>query len=594
MRRDYGLKLIIVISLSLVGPILLQTVCLGAIYYVDTTGGDDSNDGLSAQTAWKTAAKVNSMSFVPGDEILFKRGEIWRGELIVPSSGEDRNPITFRAYGKGDKPIITGRGVIYDWDNAGSWTLYSGNIWYFSLGHFPYRLWLSGQEYKKAESLEEIDTQSRWYYDNDNYILYVYAISNPATYYSAIEEVCSRKAVIRIREKDYITIRELDLRGGYYTINIAGSDHIIVEDNNIGLDSGVFGVLVLSQKNNLSQYGIIRNNTIDSGYKLYCDYYPITWAFEGVSLRDGTQYWQVHDNIIKNWHHGGFNVKNLKQPDYPTIYNKFYRNYITAPDISYGRAFATVGKEIGACQYNEFYRNYIYKTTVRSQIGGDHNLIYYNIIDTMTNSGAKTYGTAGGISLEQMFKGDGICYYNKIYNNVIYNTDEPGIRVDSYGLDDKVKGNEIINNIMIDCGKNSKYASRMNIGMSVNKHISENIFKNNLIYTSGVDEAVYYKGTRMSIHEFNNTPPLDGDTIADNIQQDPLLVDIQNRDFKLQSDSPCIDVGIDVGLTQDFDGNLIPQGSAPDIGAYEYVSSILLYRDASDVCLQQKMRQNKL
>ena len=31
----------------------------------------------------------------------------------------------------------------------------------------------------------------------------------------------------------------------------------------------------------------------------------------------------------------------------------------------------------------------------------------------------------------------------------------------------------------------------------------------------------------------------------------------------------AIDAGIDVGLTQDFEGNPIPLGSAPDIGAYE-------------------------
>jgi len=42
-------------------------------------------------------------------------------------------------------------------------------------------------------------------------------------------------------------------------------------------------------------------------------------------------------------------------------------------------------------------------------------------------------------------------------------------------------------------------------------------------------------------------------------------------DFNLQSSSPAIDVGKSVGLTQDFEGNPVPQGTAPDIGAYEYV-----------------------
>ena len=39
-------------------------------------------------------------------------------------------------------------------------------------------------------------------------------------------------------------------------------------------------------------------------------------------------------------------------------------------------------------------------------------------------------------------------------------------------------------------------------------------------------------------------------------------------DYRLQSTSPCIDAGTDVGLTEDYAGN--PIYGAPDIGAYEY------------------------
>jgi len=44
-----------------------------------------------------------------------------------------------------------------------------------------------------------------------------------------------------------------------------------------------------------------------------------------------------------------------------------------------------------------------------------------------------------------------------------------------------------------------------------------------------------------------------------------------DTDFKLQSSSPAIDRGVNVGLTQDRAGVAVPQSSAPDIGAYEYV-----------------------
>jgi len=55
------------------------------------------------------------------------------------------------------------------------------------------------------------------------------------------------------------------------------------------------------------------------------------------------------------------------------------------------------------------------------------------------------------------------------------------------------------------------------------------------------------------------------------INQDPKFVDVNNGDYHLEGDSPCIDVGTDLSLTQDYEGNPVPSGYAPDIGAYEYV-----------------------
>ena len=57
------------------------------------------------------------------------------------------------------------------------------------------------------------------------------------------------------------------------------------------------------------------------------------------------------------------------------------------------------------------------------------------------------------------------------------------------------------------------------------------------------------------------------------IVADPLFVDPDNGNFNLIPGSLAIDAGVDIGLTQDFEGNPIPLGSAPDIGAYESISS---------------------
>ncbi|MDR2815786.1 MAG: InlB B-repeat-containing protein [Proteiniphilum sp.] len=80
-------------------------------YYIDDTAGNDNNDGLSSDNAWKTLAKVNNNNakFGPGDSILFKRGGSWTGHLsLINITGTDTYRITFGAYGAGDKPKLIG------------------------------------------------------------------------------------------------------------------------------------------------------------------------------------------------------------------------------------------------------------------------------------------------------------------------------------------------------------------------------------------------------------------------------------------------------------------------------------------------------
>src|SRR4051812_28088556 len=104
-------------------------VCLHAqatTYYVSNSGSNASN-GTSAATAWQTISKVNSTSFVAGDNILFERGGVWREQLTIPSSGAAGNPITFSAYGSGAKPVFNCADVKTGWTNAGSNQWYKNN-----------------------------------------------------------------------------------------------------------------------------------------------------------------------------------------------------------------------------------------------------------------------------------------------------------------------------------------------------------------------------------------------------------------------------------------------------------------------------------
>jgi hypothetical protein len=156
-------------------------------YYVDATSGNDANDGRSPAAAWKTIAKVNGYSFSAGDRILFKRGEMWRETLTVPG-----DQLSFAAYGTGGKPILTGGDEFVGL--AGNWTQETGvgtNIWSRPLTTecktvIFIKTGASAYSYGTKESAAaNLNAEYEWFWGANK--LYVYATSNPATYFTSVE-----------------------------------------------------------------------------------------------------------------------------------------------------------------------------------------------------------------------------------------------------------------------------------------------------------------------------------------------------------------------------------------------------------------------
>lgn len=94
-------------------------------YYV-AINGSDSNNGTSPLSPWKSLSKVNSMmnTLLPGDSVLFRRGDEFNGSLNMTKSGTTANPIVFSVYGTGNAlAIINGCATVSNWSR------YKGNIW---------------------------------------------------------------------------------------------------------------------------------------------------------------------------------------------------------------------------------------------------------------------------------------------------------------------------------------------------------------------------------------------------------------------------------------------------------------------------------
>lgn len=152
MWRKFLYVLFLIGLFFILAPGLVQAQ--GNIYYVSTTDGSDGYDGLSTATPFETIAKVNTLDLQPGDQVLFKCGDIWQGEqLIISKSGTAANPITFSSYPAGcaNKPILTGSLPITGWTDQG------GNIYRADLPTVEFPLGIN-QLFRDGQRL----TMGRW------------------------------------------------------------------------------------------------------------------------------------------------------------------------------------------------------------------------------------------------------------------------------------------------------------------------------------------------------------------------------------------------------------------------------------------------
>ncbi len=90
----------------------------GITYYVSTSG-NDGNNGQSTGAPFKTIGKINGLALQPGDTVLFRCGDTWRGEMLhITRSGLAGSPITFGSYPERDcanQPVISGAQPISGW-----------------------------------------------------------------------------------------------------------------------------------------------------------------------------------------------------------------------------------------------------------------------------------------------------------------------------------------------------------------------------------------------------------------------------------------------------------------------------------------------
>lgn len=210
-------------------------------YYVNATTGSDSNNGLSPANPWQTIAKVNSMTFNPGDNIYFERGQTWRETLTVPSSGNATAQITFGAYGNvsAGAPIINGENTT--------------NV----------LILLNGKSYINISALNLTNSTAATIFTNLGGSQYITIQGNEISF--------SGQHGIQINS-NYSTITNNNIHNVTYNgINIDGGDNDIISNNDIynwgyySESSGWSGVNIYCAPNFCSNISV-SNNTIHDGY----------------------------------------------------------------------------------------------------------------------------------------------------------------------------------------------------------------------------------------------------------------------------------------------------------------------------------------
>jgi hypothetical protein len=531
-------------------------------YYVSNSG-DDGNDGESPAQAWKTIRQLISVTFQADDSVFFNRGDKWvlsiysDTTLRVSGDGTAGHPVVITSYGTGAKPIITSRDTVVGWSGASNWSrpwaATRPNVWYQEEIRTPaywtaYRMWFDSVEVERPQTFPPTAAKP-WYWSGDD-SLFIYSETNPATTFTYIEKATSSYSGIYLNGVNYVTINNLDIEHAYIGVIVDDADGIVIDSCDI---KGFYGINAYASVDTRDVE--IKNCNFDTENTFVSDW-EAKYTGDGIKVGGISNTWSIHDNYFKNWGHTSIV---LESTDADRIDNvKVYDNEITAPDVDYG---GWLGVLYTNGDGNEIYRNYIHNIQTRMQVQGENLKFYYNIIDTVNAPAHYPKNINAGSGLWIGGLTPGTANNMKFYNNIIAHCEDYGIGLIHGATYTDKHDNEFINNIIYACDDTAIYVSS---GATV----LDNVFKNNLIYTSGATNIIYYRGTpNISVATWNSAD-ISGDIIEDNIQDAPMF---QAGSYELQSFSPTIDTGIDVGLTSDYGQKEVPwEGTEVDIGAYEY------------------------
>jgi len=532
---------------------------LAVTYYVSPSG-EDSHSGTSAQTAWRTLDKVNTVDLNLGDRVLMEAGHDYPGNLLLTAedAGTPTQPVVIGSYGSGRARIKAADGSGITVRNAG--------------GIVVENLIVMGDDYKTnvGSGIKIVNELP------DNQKLEYIRIHNiEASGFGRKKDASTEGLQAPNGCGIFVGGNASDKsKSGYKDIRIA---------NCVSYRNEYYGILTTGYWND--DPGTYANVNVYVGYCRAYDNpgdpeYRENHSGSGILLED------VDGGIIEysEAYNNGYDCGPGPGPVgiWAAVVNNVIIQYCESHHNrtggrSDGGGFDFDGGTTNSImQYNYSHDNdgpgYLIYSYKKAPHTFNNNILRYNI---GVNNGQKN--NRWGINIATGSPKDDPVHNTQIYGNTIYASISPAISIDRQGI----YNTKVFNNLFI-TANNQKLVA---------KHPDKSgaTFAGNVYWAvDGKYDFVGYKSLEdwraATGQETLNGNPVGMvvDPMVTNLGSNPTIGDPAKLHtlvaYRLQKDSPLIDAGLDLrslfGIdpgNRDFFGIPIPQGKGYDIGAHEII-----------------------
>jgi len=524
-------------------------------YYIDSENGDDANSGYSPATPWKTLANINTTTFVPGDQILFKAGGEWTGVMMPTGSGTEESPIIIDKYGSGANPIIHG-------DSSQNCSINPSSTIYCTLH-------LANQEYWEVNNLEITNYNSTeeaglsleaW--EERNITDYA-AVVMPPQYTGTNTNKCG----ILIEANDFgevnhIKFSNLEIHGINGNIHDKDNGGIFIEVYNFGSETPTY----------------FKNISIDQCHIHDVDRTGISnvSAYDTRLLTSNTDWTPNQEVTVTNttFERTGANALILRVADGPLVENCLFDHCAIKES---GNAAFFFNVDNGIMQYNEF--RYTKANTNDNDAGGpDIDFRTKNCILQYNYLHDNDFGllvTGGSDPTSGRFNDNGIVRYNIIERDGKYPHPSDGKFI--LKTSGNTTGTKFYNNVIYldDTQSDTKIAWNKKWGGA---SADETYYHNNIIYNLGTNTYHDYNDSTNNtmshnLYYGNDVALANGET--DKFIGNPLFLAVGNGTdgYQIQDNSPAIGMGITMPSIPELDyfSNAIPSPcESIDIGVHQF------------------------